>query len=206
MSCSRRNLSNLNTTVYSTASPCCCDNNNVTVRFADGFPNFFPPVFPMPPVNPNPPMPPMPPTPPIIPAPVTASYALFYNASATPVSVTQGNNVPFPLTAYNTDAAGITPNATGEIFTLSGGTTGRTYLVNWQVAGTFSTSQVALVVNGSTVNPTTTALNDAGIANGSYIVAVPANSVSTVSVNLVAGSVTTGTPTVGTNISFIRLA
>lgn len=210
MNCSQQNLRNLNTTVYRTdRCGCGCDDNNLTIQFIDrpmpcypfypGRPPFAPG---MPPVTP-------PVTPPVITPPSTAptaSYAQFVNSAATGQSYTAGTAIPFPLAVYNTDAAGIVNN--NGVISLAGGATGRSYLINYQLTGTFTDAAVGLVINGANDRNTNAVFtgSDEATVSGSYIVTVPANSVSTVSLNVIEGTVQTATPTTATNLSVVRIA
>lgn len=198
-----------------------CHGNNSQPSFRP--PMNFPPQFP-----PQPPMPPMPPIPPV--TNPTSTYALFYNASATGATYAAGTNIPFPSTLYDTSSVtsfgnnngipnnfgipnnnnmannnGITNN--NGVITLEGGPRGRAYLVNYQVTGIFTTAQLGIAVNGTVdTNSITSATgDDADTVSGSYIVTVPANTISTIAVNVVSGTVATGTPTTGTNISIVRI-
>ncbi len=197
------------------------NNSQPSFRQPVDFPTQFPPQFP-----PQQPMPPMTPPPPVQ-APVafpTNSYALFYNAAAAGATYAAGTNIPFPSTLYDTTAIpgfvnnngipnnngmannnGITNN--NGVITLEGGPRGRSYLVNYQVTGTFTTAQLGIAVNGTVDTNSITSANDtdAETVSGSYIVTVPANTISTIAVNVVSGTVATGTPTTGTNISVVRI-
>lgn len=206
MSCSNQNqnLRNLDTTIYRT-SGCGCsnDDSNVTIQFIDRGP-----MFPWPGVRPPFPPMPFPPVTPPQPAPgaQVGDYALFYNTAAAGATYAAGSSIPFPSTLYNTGTPDITNNNTS--IALSGGTTGRAYLVNYQLTGTFTTATVGLAVNGvneTSTNSTATGA-DVQTVSGSYIVTVPANTTSTVALNVVAGTVATATPTDGTNISVVRIS
>lgn len=204
MSCSNRCLRNLDTTVYRASDGCCSNDDSVTIQFIDRTSpccqcGSICPPYPCPPVIPAPPVTP------VIP---TASYALFANNAAAGVTYTAGQSVAFPATVLNTDAAGIANNGSGTL-TLSGGTSGRAYLINYQLTGTATTATVGLVINGTNAvssDSTVSGTSVAGTFKGSYIVNVPANAVTTVALNVISGTVATASPTAGTNISVIRIA
>ncbi len=202
MSCNDRSLRNLETSIYTSSNGCC--DKDYDVRIIERVvPCCFYPPRPFPP-SPQPPIPPQPPEFPTI-AP-TASYAQFINNSTNGATFGAGENISYPSTLYNTDTADIVNN--NGIITLSGGTSGRAYLVNYQVTGTFANETViGLAVNGAVEN-NSKIVPDGGIgtSNSSYIVYVPANSVSTVSLRVVSGRITTASPTIGTNISVVRIA
>lgn len=208
MSCSNQNLRNLDTTVYRSGR-CGCTNDdcNVTIQFIDRGMPMFPCHGIRPPFPPMPPMPVPPITPPQpTPGATVGDYALFYNTAATGATYAAGTTIPFPSTLYNTGIPDITNN-NGSI-TLSGGTTGRAYLVSYQVSGIFTDATLGLTVNAVNDTSTNSFATGAGeqTVGGSYIVAVPANTVSIVALNVIAGSVTTPTPTSGTNISVVRIS
>ncbi len=202
MSCNNRNLRNLDTNIYSASNGCC--DNDYDVRLVERLVPFY--VYPPRPMPPFPPMPepPQPPTPPFLTP--TAAYAQFYNNSATGTTYAAGENIAYPSTLYNTDTADIVNN--NGLITLSGGTTGRAYLVNYQVTGaTADEAALALAINGTVdVNSQIVPNSTTGTSNGSYIVNVPANSTSTVAFRVVSGTVTTASPTVGSYFSVIRIA
>ena len=199
MSCSRSNLKNLDTRIYNT-NPCgCgCDDQNLTIQIIDRGTPFCPWYPPFPPVPPTP-------TPVVIP---TNSYAYFFSNAATGATYTAGSTIPISATSANTDTAGIVNN--NGVLTLSGGTTGRSYLINYKLTGSTTAATVGLAINGVNDTSTNSSINDAATSlntvSGSYILTVPANTVSTVSLNVVTGSITTPTPATGTNISVIRIA
>lgn len=141
----------------------------------------------------------------------TASYALFANTS-TEGSIIE-TAVPFPTALSNTSS--VTANENGTIFTLSGGTSGHTYLVQFSVtaipANTDTNSYLTLSIN-SVLTAASKALvtqangtNAYGKASGRYIIEVPANSSTTVSVQADGNTFTLLSPSVGTTISFIEL-
>ncbi len=199
MSCNNRNLRNIDTNIYTSTNGCC--QNDYDARIVERVvPCYFYPPRPFPP-SPEPPTPPFPPEPSVF-----INYAEFYNNAATGATFGAGENISYPSTLYNTDTAGIV-NSNGVI-TLSGGTTGRTYLLNYQVTGTTADeSVIGLATNGSVDANTQIVPNSAtGTSNGSYIVNVPANTTSTVALRVVSGTVTTASPTIGTNFSIIRIA
>lgn len=207
MSCFNRSLNNLDTTIYTQSSNCGCNSNNgPTIKYVDRpVPVFYCPNFPQfPPAVPAPPLPPTPPTTPT-PAFPTNSYAQFFNTAATGVTYAAGTTIPFPSTQYNTDATGIVNN--NGVITLSGGTTGRTYLINYQVTGTPTGATVGLIVNGTndtSSNVTATSTTDQTLS-GNYMLNVPANTSETVALQVIAGTLATATPTSGTNISITRI-
>ena len=215
MSSSKQNLRNLDTTVYRASSSNCDDDNRVAIQFlnsndnddndcpfgADFYQealergrNFWPCPFPP---RPFPPF-----------ASPTTSYALFFNAAATGVTYSAGVTVPFPSTQYNSEPQDIMNNGAGGI-SLSGGPFGATYLINYQLSAVFTDATVGLVVNGvnaTSSNSLVTGTGVIGTASGSYIVSVPANTTTNVSLNVISGTATTGTPTSGSNISVVRIA
>ena len=135
-----------------------------------------------------------------------AAYALFYNNSATGATYAAGENIAYQSTLYNTATADIVNN--NGLITLSGGATGKAYLVNYQVTGeTANDATLALAINGTVDSNSEIIPNSAtGTSNGSYLVNVPANSTSTVALRVVSGTVTTASPTVGSYLSVIRIA
>lgn len=189
MSCNKRNLENLDTNIYSSSNVCC--ENDCNIRYIERLVPYC--CYP-----PNPPQPPL-----TVP---TASYAQFYNNSADGATYGAGENIAYPSTLYNTDTAGIINN--DGLITLSGGETGRTYLLNYQVTGSAANEAVlGLAING-TVDPNSKIVPDSevGTSNGSYIVNVPANTNSTVALRVVSGRIITSSPTVGSYFSVIRIA
>ena len=77
----------------------------------------------------------------------------------------------------------------------------------YQVTGTNNAATIGIAINGSVDTNTQNVLNgDTATAQGKYIVYVPANTTSTVSVRVVSGTITGASPTVGTNLSVIRIA
>ena len=202
MSCKDRNLRNLETSIYTSSNGCC--DNDYDIRVVEKVvPCYFYPPRTFPPFPPSP----QPPTPPEFPtvAP-TSSYAQFNNNSTNGATFAAGENIAFPSTQYNTDTADIVNN--NGLITLFGGTNGRAYLVKYQVTGASTDEAViALTING-TVDANTQIVpdSDTGTSSGSYIVYVPANSSSTVALRVVSGTVTTSSPTIGTNFSVIRIA
>jgi len=202
MSCNNRNFRNLDTNIYS-ASNGCCDTNYEVKMVERLIPCYVCPPRPMPPFEPIP-QPPHPPVPPFLTP--TAAYALFYNNSATGATYAAGENIAYQSTLYNTATADIVNN--NGLITLSGGTTGKAYLVNYQVTGeTANDATLALAINGTVDSNSEIVPNSAtGTSNGSYIVNVPANSTSTVALRVVSGTVTTASPTVGSYLSVIRIA
>lgn len=206
MSCSNRNLRDVDTTVYRASNGCCSGDDGVTIQFIDRaspccqYPPVYP-LFPFPLVNP--------PVPPVVPAVVpTTLFALFANEATAGATYTAGALIPYPTTVLNTDTAGIINNGAGTL-TLTGGTTGRTYLVNYQVSGTVTDATVGLAVNGVNAvssNSTVAGTAVAGTLKGSYVLTVPANTTATVSLNVISGTVVTAAPTTGTNISVVRIA
>ena len=202
MSCNNRNLRNLDTNIYSSSNGCC--DTDYEVKMVERLiPCYVYPPRPMPPFEPIP-QPPHPPVPPFLTP--TAAYALFYNNSATGATYAAEENIAYQSTLYNTATTDIVNN--NGLITLSGGTTGKAYLVNYQVTGeTANDATLALAINGtvdsnSEIIPNSTT----GTSNGSYIVNVPANSTSTVALRVVSGTVTTASPTVGSYLSVIRIA
>lgn len=204
MSCNNSGIRNLDTSIYSQSSGCSASTVKIVERTV---PVYIYPPQPMPPMptpTPTPTPTPIPPTPPVT-GGVTASYAEFYNNSATGATYAAGENIAYPSTLYNTDTTDIVNN--NGVFTLSGGTTGKTYLINYQVTGTNTTATLGLAVNGTVdANTQFVQAGDNATTGGSYIVNVPANTTSTVAVRVVAGTVATASPTVGTNISIVRIA
>lgn len=210
MSCSSRNLNNLDTTVYSTTS-CPSSNNNptVTIQFIDGATPFSQGgnsqsgncshgecnhQRPEEDQETHP----------------TNTFALFYNAATTGAEFEAGDNIPFPSTLYNTSDAckdnGITNN--NGIITLSTcNKENRSYLINYQVTGSFEDAELGIAVNGIVDTNSIIAAdsNDDTTISGSYIVTVPRKTATTVALTVVSGEVETGTPTVGTNISVVRI-
>lgn len=199
MSCNDRNLRNLDTNIYSSENNCC--GNDVDVRYIERLvPYCCYPPRPLPPTPPSvqPPMPPF--------IPTLKSYAQFFNNSATGATFSAGENIAFPSTLYNTDNAEIINN--NGLITLLGGENGKTYLVSYQVTGRFADeATLALAING-TVDANTQIVPDgeSGTANGNYIVSIPAGSTSTLALRVASGTVTTSSPTVGTNFSVIEIA
>ena len=201
MSCNNRNIRNIDTNIYTSTTGCC--QNDYDVRIVERVvPCYFYPPRPFPP-SPEPPAP-QPPGPPVFTS--TLNYAEFFNNAATGITFNAGENVSYPSTLYNTDTAGIVNN--NGVITLSGGKTGRTYLLNYQVTGTTADDAViGLEINGSVDANTQIVPNSAtGTSNGSYIVNFPANTTSTVALRVVSGTVTTASPTIGTNFSVVRIA
>lgn len=205
MSCKDRNLRNLETSIYTSSNGCC--DNDYDVRVVERVvPCYFYPPRPFPPFPPSP-QPPTPPRPPEYPPTVpTASYAEFYNNSTNGATFGAGENIAYPSTLYNTNTQDIVNN--NGIITLFGGTNGRAYLINYQVTGASADGAViGLAINGSVdANSQIVPDSETGTSNGSYVVYVPANSSSTVSLRVVSGTVTTASPTIGTNISIVRIA
>ncbi len=180
MSCLTDRLSNINTTIYSS-------------------PGAVPPVPPMPPV----------PAPPVemnnFPNDgVTDSYALFTNSLAPGETYAEGTNISFPTTVYNTDERNIQLN--GGSVSLAGGRTGKTYLVMYQVSGTFTTATLTVTEDGVAQQASDVTVTGETTASGSYIVSVPPMQDSNVAVNVFAGSVATATPTAGTTLTVVRIA
>lgn len=213
MSCPRQRLRDIDTTIYNNASRCGCDcDDKVTIQFVER-PCPCCPWEPIPPVPPFPPFPPFPPVPPVPPVPVpvinpTNSYAYFYNSTPTGVAYATGSTIPFPTTLANTDETGIINN--NGVLTLTGGENGRAYLINYKLTGSALSATVGLVINGANDTSTNLVFNNPtetlSTQSGSYILTVPANTTSTVALNVLFGTVTTGTPTTGTSISAIRIA
>lgn len=214
--CSRNNLNNLNTTVYSPSS-CCSDDNGVTIQFVDGAVPFGgssntfrqcqmrPPYYPVFPPQAFPPQVFPPEITPIQNA-VTASYALFYNSADAGTTYAAGTSISFPSTLYNTDTAGIVNN--NNVLSLSGGATGRAYLISYHLSGVATDATVGLVINGVTADASAATATSTGelTLNGSYIVSVPANTTSTVQLNVISGSFTASASGIGTSISVVRIA
>lgn len=200
MSCYNRDLSDLDTRVYSTRPAssegrCCCPKCP-----------FYPPYPPFPPFPPVPPVPPIPPVPPTPIVNPTSDYALFTNTGVG-IAYTAGENIPYQTTVYNTDVANIS-NLNGVV-SLSGGPMGRVYKVDYQVTGTSTDATVGLAINGTVDENTVSAIPTTGTpttANGSYIVNVPANTTVTAAVQVASGTLTTTTPASGTNLSVVRIA
>ncbi len=190
MSCLSQRLSNIDTTIYPSQPS----------ALADGF---VPAQFQQPTVI-NPPL-----QVPSCPAPVrdnypTQAYALFTNAFAPGETYAAGTNIPFPTTVYNTDERNIERN-NGSVI-LSGGKRGKTYLVMYQVSATFTDAQLAVTENGVAQQPSAVSVTGDTTASGNYIVKVPACQDTSVSVNVLSGTVETATPTAGTNMTIVRLS
>ncbi len=184
MSCNNRNIRNIDTSIYTQTSSCCQDD--CKVRIVERIVPYY--------VCPPRPQPPFPP-----------SYAQFINNSATGATFAAGENIAFPIEQLNTDKADIINN--NGVITLSGGRNGRAYLISYQVTGTNNAATIGIAINGSVDTNTQNVLNgDTATAQGKYIVYVPANTTSTVSVRVVSGTITGASPTVGTNLSVIRIA
>lgn len=201
MSCNNRNIRNIDTSIYTQTSGCCQDD--CKVRIVERIvPYYVCPPRPQPPFPPAPPFPPEPEVPIVAP---TTSYAQFINNSATGATFAAGENIAFPIEQLNTDKADIINN--NGVITLSGGRNGRAYLISYQVTGTNNAATIGIAINGSVDTNTQNVLNgDTATAQGKYIVYVPANTTSTVSVRVVSGTITGASPTVGTNLSVIRIA
>lgn len=213
MSCNNSNIRNIDTSIYTQSTGCSTSNTPSVQIIERAVPCYIfppqPPIFP-PPAPPAPiPTPNPNPTPTPTPTNPTASYAEFYNNSATGATYTAGENIPFPTTLYNTDTAGIVNN--NGILTLSGGANGSTYLISYQVTGTNTNAVLGLAIN-STVDTNTQVIQGvtgdttAATTSGSYIVSVPANTTSTVAVRVVSGTIAGASPTVGTHLSVVKLA
>lgn len=210
MSCSNRNIRNLDTTVYRPSSCCCQKDDGVTIQFVDRTSPcchcgpFFPP-YPIPPVTP-----PVPPQPPVVtPTPVTGNYALLTNTAATGATYTAGEAILFPDTVFNTDRENIV-SGTGTTGTvaLSGSTGGRAYLVDYQASGTVTDTTLGLFVNGVNIpasNATVAGTGENQSLRGGYIVYVPANTTAAVSLNVVSGTFATAAPTSGTSLRIVRI-
>lgn len=195
-----KNLSDLDTTIYSQGSRA-CERLNATESCSCPHPH--PPIPPFPPI---PPMPPVPPVPPVVNIP-TQRYASFYNSDAVGTTYSAGQTIPFPSTRYNTDTDGIINN--NGVINLSGGRKGRSYLVNYQVTGIPTAAAIGLAVNGIVDSATISTIptsTDYATLSGSSIVNVPANTVSNVSVQEVSGTLAAASPTTGTNINIVRIA
>ena len=198
MSCNNRNIRNIDTSIYTQTSSCCQDDCNVRIV------ERIVPYYVCPP-RPQPPFPPFPPGPEVPIVAPTTSYAQFINNSATGATFAAGENIAFPIEQLNTDKADIINN--NGVITLSGGRNTRAYLISYQVTGTNNAATIGIAINGSVDTNTQNVLNgDTATAQGKYIVYVPANTTSTVSVRVVSGTITGASPTVGTNLSVIRIA
>ena len=198
MSCNNRNIRNIDTSIYTQTSSCCQDDCNVRIV------ERIVPYYVCPP-RPQPPAPPFPPGPEVPIVAPTTSYAQFINNSATGATFAAGENIAFPIEQLNTDKADIINN--NGVITLSGGRNTRAYLISYQVTGTNNAATIGIAINGSVDTNTQNVLNgDTATAQGKYIVYVPANTTSTVSVRVVSGTITGASPTVGTNLSVIRIA
>jgi hypothetical protein len=133
-------------------------------------------------------------------------FARFVNNSATGVAYTEGQYVPFPTTLYDTDSNGIVNNT--SVITLFGGRNGRSYMLDYQLTGIPETAVIGVAVNGTVDTnsevyaPTSTTAVSVG---GNYILTVPAGTVYTVSLQVVDGTLTLGTPTVGSYMDIVRL-
>ena len=133
-------------------------------------------------------------------------YARFVNDSATGVAYSEGQYVPFPNTVYDTDANGIVNNL--SVITLFGGRNGRSYMLDYQLTGIPDTAAIGITVNGTVdtssliYSPTSASAVSVG---GNYILTVPAGTVYTAAVQVVDGTITLGTPTVGSYLDIIRL-
>ena len=196
MSCNNRSIRNIDTSIYTQTSSCCQDDCKVRIV------ERIVPYYVCPPFPPTPPFPPGPEVPIVAP---TTSYAQFINNSATGATFAAGENIAFPIEQLNTDKADIINN--NGVITLSGGRNGRAYLISYQVTGTNNAATIGIAINGSVDTNTQNVLNgDTATAQGKYIVYVPANTTSTVSVRVVSGTITGASPTVGTNLSVIRIA
>ncbi|MCM1285545.1 MAG: hypothetical protein NC213_01995 [Acetobacter sp.] len=221
MSCSKRNLRNMDTTIYRETSNCCgCDDYSADAQsddmFVNSLSNYSKPVYQVtrqysrpccpvcPPVPPlYPPIPPI--TPPVNVSNPTTDYALFYSTPATDATYAAGTTIPVPTTLYNTAIDSILNNPAGTIMLL-GGPTGRTFLVNYQVSGTNSGTTLGLNVNGTVpANSYVAALDGASTVSGRYIVDVPANSATSIALQVVAGTLTTTADTASTNLSVVRI-
>ena len=198
MSCNNRNIRNIDTSIYTQTSSCCQDD--CKVRIVERIVPYY-----VCPARPQPPFPPSPPEPEVPIVAPTTSYAQFINNSATGATFAAGENIAFPIEQLNTDKADIINN--NGVITLSGGRNGRAYLISYQVTGTNNDATIGIAINGSVDTNTQNVLNgDTATAQGKYIVYVPANTTSTVSVRVVSGTITGASPTVGTNLSVIRIA
>lgn len=203
MSCSKNNLRNLDTTVYNASCGCERDDNNLTIYFADRhcpyypYPPFTPPFAPENPPAMAPSFPPM--------TSPTEDFAVFTSNTTADVTYTAGASIPFAVTSLNTSNENIINN--NGVAALTGGRRGRTYLVNYQLTGTFNDATIGLSVNGVNEASTSNTVTGEGTitTNGSFIVNVPANSSTNVALNVIAGTVTGVTPT-GSNFTIIRIA
>lgn len=223
MSCPKRNIRNMDTTIYrQTGNYCGCDDIVADVQSKEMLAcchpqNYSRPVYQVsrpcsntccpvfPPVHfPMPPMYPIPPSLPPVNSNPTEDYAFFYSAPATTATYTVGTSIPVSMTLYNTAPGEIINNA--STVTLLGGATGRTYLLSYQVSGTNAGTTFGINVNGTVpANSYVTALDGDSTVSGRYIVEVPANSASTVSLQVVAGTLSTTDETASTNLYVLRI-
>lgn len=189
MSCNKINLDNLDTNIYSASNGCC--ENDCNIRYIEKIVPCC--CYPPKPIEPQP-------------LALTASFAQFYNNSVNGATYTAEENIAYPSTLYNTDTTDIINN--DGVITLSGGTTGKTYLLNYQITGSSANEAVLGLAINDTVDSNTKIVPDSeiGTSNGSYIVSVPANSAYTVALRVVSGRITTSSPTVGSYFSVIRIA